>query len=97
MSKEVKMYFKLIDGSIVIGRAKAQGTDGHIVNINKPYAVKGGKVIPLALDEMMDKMDDVQISMMNVLYSCHLSQFDQVNGIYTEASTDILTKPPIVV
>ncbi len=86
---ETKRFFHLINGDVVFGNTES--LNEHTVLITDPFTAKDGKVIPYMLDICMDKAKSIQIHMMNVLWTCPLDEFPQMNTVYIEATTGIIT------
>ena len=87
-----KRCFKLINNEIIFGEIEViDGPNGGEILVKKPYTAKGGKVMPYMLDVLMESPKAVQIHPMNVLWSVPLDEFDEVNRVYIQATTGIIT------
>ena len=87
-----KRCFKLINNEIIFGEIEViDGPNGGEILVKNPYTAKGGKVMPYMLDVLMESPKAVQIHPMNVLWSVPLDEFDEVNRVYIQATTGIIT------
>ena len=87
-----KRCFKLINNEIIFGEIEViDGPNGGEILVKNPYTAKGGKVMPYMLDVLMESPKAVQIHPMNVLWSVPLDEFDEVNRVYIQATTEIIT------
>lgn len=85
----MKRLFKLINDEIIFGSVEVQ-EKGEIV-ITDPYTVKGGNMAPLMQIELNEYAKGVQIHPMNIIYNFPLEEFPNLNKMYIEQTTGIIT------
>lgn len=87
-----KRFFRTISKEIIFGDCEIiQTANGSEILIKEPYTVKNGKAMPYMYDELMKSPAAIQIHPMNVLWSVPLDEFDEINKIYIEATSGIIS------
>lgn len=87
-----KRFFRLINQEIIFGECEVMQTaNGSEILVREPYTIKHGKAMPYMYDELMKSPAAIQIHPMNILWSTPLDEFDEIEKIYIEATSGIIS------
>lgn len=88
-----KRLFKLLNNEVIFGECETVSTNNGNVEIfiKSPYTAINGNIAPLMVLDITEPANGVQIHPMNILYSFPLSEFPNLESVYTEKTTGIIT------
>lgn len=91
----MKRLFKLIEGTAILGEIEVVKNEAGMeeILIKHPFEVKNQRAFPYMADVIGESPGAVQIHPMNVLWSVPLDEFPELEKVYTETTSGIITQP----
>lgn len=93
MSKIGKRMFKLITNELVFGDVEVitnNGGQGEFL-IKGPYTAIEGNIMPYCHLDLNASPSAIQVHPMNVIWQVPLDEFEELNRLYLQATTGIVT------
>lgn len=93
MSKIGKRMFKLITNELIFGDVEVitnNSGQGEFL-IRSPYTAISGDIMPYCHLDLGSSPAAIQIHPMNVIWQVPLDEFEELNSLYLQATTGIVT------
>lgn len=93
MSKIGKRLFKTINDEIIFGDTEVITNNSGVGEflIRNPYTAINGKLLQYCIKDLTEAPSAIQIHPMNVIWQTPLDEFPEVNKVYLEQTTGIVT------